>query len=122
MNRRWIALLFLLGATTPDHAAEQEPTLFRWPTVSRTQVVFSYADDLWIVSREGGEAKRLTSMAGDKTYPLFSPDGTLVAFTSQTRSGQDVYVVPVAGGSPRRLTYHPWSDETSGWTRDGKSV
>ena len=53
MKRLWILLFFLLGATTPGHAEEQEPTLFRQPTVSRTHIVFSYAGDLWIVSRAG---------------------------------------------------------------------
>lgn len=120
MKRLWILLYFLLGATTPGHAEDPKATLFRHPTVSRTHVVFSYAGDLWIVSREGGEAKRLTSGPGNDTTPVFSPDGTMVAFSSQS----DVYVVWAAGGEPRRLTYHRgygW-DEAVGWTRDGKSV
>jgi tricorn protease len=124
MKRLWILLFFLLGATTPGHAEEQEPTLFRQPTVSRTHIVFSYAGDLWIVSRAGGEAKRLTSGPGEDTNPVFSPDGNLVAFSRESGSGAHVYVVPAAGGEPRRLTYHPgwyWSGAV-GWTPDGKSV
>lgn len=120
MNRLWVLLFFLLVATA--RGEDQEPTLFRQPTGSRTHVVFSYAGDLWIVSREGGEAKRLTSMPGEETNAVFSPDGTQVAFTSETGSGADVYVVSAAGGSPRRLTYHPYWDQAVGWTRDGKSV
>lgn len=123
MKRLWILLFFLLGATTPGHTEDQKHTLFRQPTLSRTHVVFSYAGDLWIVSRDGGEAKRLTSRPGNDTNPVFSPDGTMVAFSSQS----DVYVVPAAGGETRRLTYHhgeDWrnGDEAVGWTRDGKSV
>ena len=45
--------------------------------------------------------------------PVFSPDGSLVAFTGEYDGNPDVYVVPAAGGVPRRLTYHPGADDTS---------
>lgn len=81
MNKLWAALLFLLSATTPGGAENQQPPLLRQPTVSRTHIVFSYAGDLWIVSREGGEAKRLITVTGEKWNPVFSPDGRQIAFT-----------------------------------------
>src|SRR5262249_54018926 len=84
--------------------------------------VFAYADDLWIVPRAGGEARRLTTGAGVETDPIFSPDGTQVAFTGQYDGNEDVYVVSAAGGEPRRLTYHPGLDQAVGWTPDGKPV
>lgn len=114
-----LAALFIGGVC---FAQSEKPLLLREPSVSRTQIVFSYADDLWIVSRDGGDAKRLTSGIGTEIDPVFSPDGTLVAFTGEYDGNRDVYVVPAAGGVPQRLTYHPGSDEVVGWTRDGKSV
>jgi tricorn protease len=54
--------------------------------------------------------------------PIFSPDGSLIAFSGNYDSNVDVYVVPSAGGEPRRLTYHPGPDVAVGWTPDGKSV
>ncbi|HWQ34795.1 MAG TPA: PDZ domain-containing protein [Blastocatellia bacterium] len=102
--------------------AQDTPTLFQKPTVSRTQIVFVYAGDLWIVPREGGEAKRLTTGVGTETDPFFSPDGTMVAFTGQYDGNTDVYVVPAAGGVPKRLTYHPGNDAVAGWTNDGKRI
>ena len=57
--------------------------------------------------RGGGEARRLTAGAGIETDPVFSPDGTLIAFTGEYDGNLDVYVVPAAGGVPRRLTCHP---------------
>jgi tricorn protease len=99
-----------------------QPTLFRKPALNRTQIVFSYAGDLWTVSREGGDATRLTAGAGIETSPAFSPDGTQVAFRGEYEGNRDVYIVPAAGGIPKRLTYHPGSDETIGWTPDGKAV
>ncbi len=124
MNRSRILLFFLLGPPTPGCAEDLTPTLFRQPTVSRTHIVFSYSGDLWIVSREGGVARRLTSMPGEETNPAFSPDGTQVAFTSECEENSDAYVVPAAGGEVRRLTYHPDGEYHGavGWTPDGKSV
>jgi len=76
---------------------------------------------LWTVGREGGEARRLTT-GGHERHPVFSPDGSLVAFTGEYDGNPDVYVVPASGGVPRRLTYHPGPDLALGWTPDGKQV
>ena len=97
-----VALLVLFAAAPAAVAASERPLLLQKPTVSATQVVFSYAGDLWSVPREGGEAKRLTSSPGTETNPVFSPDGTQVAFTGEYDGNVDVYVMPAAGGAPRR--------------------
>jgi tricorn protease len=99
-----------------------QPLILQKPTVNKTDIVFSYAGDLWAVSREGGEARRMTTGAGVETDPKFSPDGSLIAFTGEYEGNQDVYVMPAAGGSPRRLTYHPGPDTVLGWTPDGKRI
>ena len=98
------------------------PLLMRNPTVNSTDIVFSYAGDLWIVSRQGGEARRLTSGAGNEANPIFSPDGQTVAFTGDYDGNVDVYTVPAAGGVPKRLTFHPGSDNVAAWTPDGKRL
>jgi tricorn protease len=98
------------------------PRLLRTPTVSQTQIAFAFAGDLWIVGREGGAARRLTTGVGSESDPLFSPDGQTIAFTGEYDGNVDVYVVPAAGGVPRRLTYHPGYDGAAGWTPDGKRV
>ena len=103
-------------------AQAERPLLLRHPTVSQTQIVFSFAGDLWIVARDGGDARRLTSGIGQETDPFLSPDGTQVAFSGEYDGNQDVYVVPAAGGVPRRLTYHPGADTVTGWTPDGRNI
>ncbi|HEY1495029.1 MAG TPA: PDZ domain-containing protein [Candidatus Solibacter sp.] len=104
-------------------AAEAQGTrLLRHPTVSRDQVAFEYAGDLWTVPRTGGQARRLTSTPGVESDPYFSPDGSQIAYTATVAGNTDVYVMPSAGGEPRRLTWHPGIDRARGWTPDGKRV
>jgi tricorn protease len=102
--------------------ANDSPQLLRRPAVSRTQIAFSYGGDLWTVDRNGGEARRLTSDVGIETDPAFSPDGSWIAFTGEYDGNEDVYIIPVSGGIPKRLTTHPGADQVLGWTRDGKRV
>jgi len=119
------ASLCLAQSPTTSQASGQmsgEATLFQKPAVNRTHIVFSYAGDLWIVARQGGDAKRLTTGVGVETDPQFSPDGTQVAFTGEYDGNIDVYTIPMTGGVPRRLTYHPGADAVVGWTNDGRRV
>ncbi len=103
-------------------SAADSQYLLRNPSVSKTHLVFEYADDLWIVSRTGGEASRLTSGAGVESEARFSPDGSMVAFTGNYDGNTDVFVVPASGGIPKRLTFHPGVDSVRGWTPDGKRI
>jgi tricorn protease len=114
----------IVASLLPQTAVAQSdpPLLLRFPTVSKTQIVFNFAGDLWIVNRDGGDARRLTSDIGDETVPAFSPDGTMVAFTGEYDGNKDVYVIPASGGVPRRLTFHPADDDVLGWTPDGKKI
>ena len=96
--------------------------LFRYPDVSKTQIVFSYANDIWVIPKEGGTAIKLSSPPGVESYPKFSPDGKSIAFTGDYDGNQDVYVMSVTGGVPIRLTSHGYPDRVVDWTNDGKRV
>jgi tricorn protease len=114
-----LALCILTAAAEPDTVGTR---LLRSPTVSATQIAFAYANNIWVVERAGGMARRLTSFQGQTTNPKFSPDGKLIAFSGEYAGNNDVYVVPAPGGEPKRLTWHPGSDIVQGWTPDGKSI
>jgi tricorn protease len=122
MRKPVYVVVAVLWAAFQCLGQSRRPSLLQSPTVSRTQIAFAYGGDIWIVSREGGEAQRLVTGLDRLSNPLFSPDGTLIAYTGEYDGNVDVYVVGAAGGEPRRLTYHPGEDQAVGWTPDGKGV
>ncbi len=123
MHRFLIALVVCAVAAPAAFAQGGESyALLRQPALSRTEIAFSYAGDIWIVDRKGGDARRLTSSPGTESSPLFSPDGSQIVFTGEYDGNTDVYLVPSMGGVPRRLTYHPAADTALGWTPDGKRI
>lgn len=113
-----LAVFFCLSVPV----SAQGTRLLRHPTVSRDSIAFEYGGDLWVVSRNGGQARRVTSTQGVELDPFFSPDGSQIAYTSTVAGNTDVYVVPTAGGDPKRLTFHPTLDRVRGWTPDGRGV
>lgn len=114
----WVALL----ACFQNTAHAQGTLLLRQPSVSAQHIVFVHGDDLWVVAKEGGDARRLTSAVGAETSPRISPDGKTVAFTAQYDGNTDVYTVPLQGGDPVRLTWYPTADIVQDWTPDGKKI
>ncbi len=96
--------------------------LYRYPDISKTQIVFTYANDLWLIPKQGGEAIKLSSPAGVELFPKFSPDGKSIAFTGNYDGNKDVYVIPTSGGIPLRLTSHGYTDRVVGWQPDGKRI
>lgn len=114
--------LGVLAAIAAGSASAQDTRLLRHPAVSRDLIAFAYGADLWVVSRAGGPARRLTATPGVETEPAFSPDGSRIAFTATVGGNSDAYVVPVGGGDPTRLTFHPGVDRVRGWSPDGSRV
>ena len=106
MGFRALAAVWFLTAVTHSLPA-QGTRLLREPTLSATQVAFTYGADLWIADRTGGLARRLTSTPAVESDPHFSPDGKQIAFSSNRSGTAAVYLVGVEGGAPVRLTWYP---------------
>ncbi|MDE2137001.1 MAG: PDZ domain-containing protein [Gammaproteobacteria bacterium] len=103
-------------------AAESAGTLLlRQPTLAREHLAFIYGGDIWVTDRAGEHPERLTVHASASS-PRFSPDGQWIAYSATYAGNTDVYVIPVGGGQPRRLTFHPARDEVDGWSPDGKQI
>jgi tricorn protease len=120
--RSAIFFCFIQGICFLHLDAQIDAGLFRYPDVSETQIVFSYANDLWIVSKEGGNAFKISSPPGVESFPKFSPDGKTIAFTGNYDGNLDVYALPVIGGVPLRLTEHGYPDRVVDWTPDGRNI
>jgi tricorn protease len=114
-------LAAILLLSSPARTENENLLLLRTPSLSKTQIAFAYAGNIWVVGREGGQAIRLTT-GGHESGPFFSPDGSQIAFTGQYDGNVDVFVIPATGGVPRRLTYHPAPDVGMAWTPDGKRI
>jgi tricorn protease len=100
----------------------QGTRLLRQPTISNSHICFTYGGDIWVSDLNDQQTQRLTSTGAVESNPHFSPDGKTIAFTSNRSGSNAVYTVPVEGGSPTRLTWHPGSAVSRGWTPDGEKI
>jgi len=117
-----LPLLLSLAAVGSLAAADDAPPTgyYRMPALHRETLVFVAEGDLWRVSAGGGRATRLTSHPGDESDPAISPDGTTLAFSAAYEGPTEIYVMPLAGGLPRRLTWDAGPASVVGWTRRGQ--
>ena len=114
------ALVALVFTALPAEA-QIDARMLRFPDVSETHISFVYAGDIWIVPKEGGIARRLSTPAGEEQFPRFSPDGQHIAYSANYDGNIDVYVVPAFGGLVQRVTHHPMPDRMLDWVPDTAS-
>jgi tricorn protease len=117
INRARCATIFF--STQKDRMSDG---YYRFPTIHQDTIVFVSEDDLWSVARQGGVARRLTSNLGEVNYPALSPDGEWLAFVGREEGMPEVYLMPAAGGSARRMTYLNHTCQVLGWTPDGRHI
>ncbi len=115
-----ITILALAGTTA--WAGTSDTGMIRFPDVSDSQIVFRYANDLWLAPIGGGTAIPLASPVGGEVFPRFSPDGKTIAFMGNYDGGGDLYTIPVTGGEPFRVTHHPTGETLCDWTPDGELI
>lgn len=131
--KQTLAIILAASGLVPCFAA-QEARLMRFPATNGSEIVFSYAGDLYTVPVNGGEARRITSHEGYEIFPRFSPDGQNIAFSGQYDGNSEIYLVGRNGGEPKRLTYTSTNGRddmadrmgpnniTITWTPDGKQI
>jgi tricorn protease len=120
MRNVFVALCIGLFLASPSLAAV-DGRFMQYPDIHGDRIVFTYEDDIWSVSASGGTAVRLTVHPGSEFAAKISPDGKWIAFSGSYDKGPNVYLIPVDGGAPKRLTYGP-STQVVTWTPDGKNV
>ena len=118
-----VAALFVIPPNVVVHVAPasatpalSEPS----PSPDHREIAFVSGGDIWTVPYAGGEARLLVSNPATESRPLYSPDGTQLAFVSNRTGNGDVYVVSLADGKLRRMTWDDTNDQLDGWSRDGK--
>ncbi|MEX1025199.1 MAG: PDZ domain-containing protein [Planctomycetota bacterium] len=117
-----LAACSALFAASREAQVAPDAALLRFPDVSATEIVFRYDGDLWLVAKEGGVARRLTTVEGNESLPRFSPDGSEVAFMGGYEGGTDLYRLRIAAGRPVRVTHHPGQEMLNDWTPDGEAL
>jgi tricorn protease len=118
----FLAALILLAQGAVSLLSAAPIRLARHPDYHAGRIAFSYLGDIWIANDEGSGVQRLTDNRAREVYPRFSPDGRWIAFSSNRYGNNDVFIIPSAGGTARRLTFHTGNDDVVGWSRDSQRV
>ncbi|MGQ3053349.1 MAG: S41 family peptidase [Roseateles sp.] len=112
-----VAVLCLSGVTS---AWAGITGFYRQPAIQGGQIYLVAEGDLWRVGLQGGDAQRLTTHNGLESQPAVSPDGQWLAFTGQYDGGTELYLMPAAGGVPKRLTWEGGGMRVWGFSAAGE--
>lgn len=89
---------------------------------TRPEIAFVSGGDIWVAPAKGGEAHLLVSHPAEESRPLYSPDGTKLAFVSTRTGNGDIYVLTLASGDLKRVTFDDGAEQLDAWSRDGKWI
>ena len=101
----------------------------QWSPDSKSIVFFGYRDggyDLWEVGADGSNQHMLTEGTFDDREPIFSHDGSKIAFSSDRGnplgSDNNIWVMDVKTGALTQLTTNPAEDVMPAWSADDKEI
>ncbi len=119
-----VAAFLMCSCAYNSIAQPVSPNWFRAPAISPdgSTIVFTHGGDLYSVPVEGGRAMPLTLDPGDETRPVWSRDGSTIAFASDRFGNYDVFIMPATGGEATRLTFHSADDFPTDFTPGGDAV
>jgi tricorn protease len=123
MNRIFIVLFLTIVSITNAQTITPQ-TYFYEPAISpdKSEIAFVSGGDIWTVSANGGEARLLVSHPANELRPLYSPDNKQLAFISNRTGNGDIYLLTLATGELKRLTFDDSNDQLDGFSRDGKWI
>lgn len=100
--------------------AQPNDGYFRAPAIHHNTLVFTAEGDLWKKQIDQTITRRLTTHATEEFGARISPDGKLVAFVANYDGEPEVYVMPLTGGVPQRVSFENSRVRMQGWTPDGQ--
>src|SRR6202000_3082284 len=118
----------MLAATVMSGHATAQPVApkpaLATPTLSPdgTEIAFASGGDIWTVPAAGGTAHLLVTDPATEDHPLYSPDGKQLAFTSTRNGAPNIYIMTLATGQIRRLTWSDAGEQLDAWSADGKWI
>ena len=92
---------------------------YRAPALHDNTLVFTAEGDLWKTQLNSKVASRLTTQAAEETEASISQDGQRLAYTANYEGATEVYVMPMAGGVAKRVSFENSRVRLQGWTAKG---
>ncbi|HSJ31529.1 MAG TPA: hypothetical protein VK933_08850, partial [Longimicrobiales bacterium] len=119
-----ILLLALPAPFAATPASAQGVPSFYEPGISPdgSQIAFVSGGDIWTVPSTGGAARLLVAHSAHESRPLYSPDGSMLAFNSNRHGAPDIFLMDLASGAVRRLTHDSGAEQLTGWSGDSEWV
>lgn len=120
MKVKFFTLILLLLSSF----AFSQQSLVRYPAIdaSGQNIAFSYQGDIWVMNLETKTPIRITLHEAYDSYPTWSPDGKMIAFSSSRFGSLDVFVVNKDGSNLKRLTFHPSNDKVNSWNLENRII
>ena len=119
-----LLIIFLFSTVALGQQKPEPRPYFTEPSLSpdRKEIAFVSGGDIWTVPSTGGVAALLVSHTANEARPLYSPDGRQLAFISNRTGNGDIYLLTLATGELKRLTFDDGLDQLDGWSRDGRWI
>src|SRR5215470_16550987 len=108
---RWLLASFSTCVLLAQKPYFTEPSI----APNRAEIAFVSGGDIWTAPLAGGEARLLVAHPATESRPIYSPDGTRLAFVSSRTGNGDLYVLNLTAGELKRITFDDSAEVLDGW-------